>query len=548
MQLIRYWLNECMQRHVECCIPTTSVLPKRVIEISKERLRLMETNGQVQAPYVVLSHCWGRAGWTRTTRTNLASLKQEIPWTALSKTFQDAILVTQELGFQYIWIDGLCIVQDDRSDWEYHVSTMADIFSNAQICIAASKAESGQEGCFSRHTDKLVELGGPTPRQLRNKLLWNPYYLDGRDRNGQPKKFVAQLKTPHGLYNGMTPSEPLLRRAWVFQEQILSPRIIHFASGELYFECKHHVACECRGWQSRSNTPQWETRWRKAYEFLIQKPVRKYITQEERSASSRQQFEAYRALIERFTELDITAELDRLPALSGVFSGRQDQYLAGMWQGILLESLHWTALPYGSKFMARRPSQYRAPTWSWASIESPIRHVETDFYKTEHSPKMMAKIIEVQCTPAGRDPRGCVSGGYLRIEGPTLEVEVVEMGLRSREMDNTTQNTMTERELERMVAAGMRTRQGYNFCTYAVLSNGSMRDYCYLDVPLTLCSSIPAEVFVGMKVTCLVLSSRTVLVLTSVRGSPNTYTRVGIFLPGSEGWKFDITGRSIVIK
>ena len=523
------------------------MLPKRVIAISRESLKLVELEGQIQAPYVVLSHCWGRVAWTRATQANLDCLKREIPWTALSQTFQDAVSVTEKLGFQYLWIDSLCILQDDHKDWEYHVSRMADIFSNAQICIAASRAENGLQGCFSRHSDRHVELGGPQPRQMRNKLLWKPYYLDGRDRDGQSKKFVAQLKTPHGLYSGMAPSEPLLRRAWVFQEQILSPRIIHFASGELYFECKHYVACECSGWQLRSNTPQWETRWRKSYEVLIQRPSRNGITEKERHTRSRQQFEAYRALIERFTELDITAELDRLPALSGVFSSRQDQYLAGMWREILLESLHWTALPNGLKCMARRPFQYRAPTWSWASIESPIRHVETDFYRTEHSPKMMAKIIEAKCIAAGQDPRGRVSDGYLRIEGPTLDVEVTEIGLRPREMDNTTQNAMRERELERMVAAGMRERQGYASCTYACLSDGAMTDYCWLDVPLTLCVSHPAEVEIGMRVTCLVISSRTILVLKSVRERPDTYTRVGIFTPGSDGWKFNITGKSIAI-
>ncbi|KAK3166666.1 hypothetical protein OEA41_009791 [Lepraria neglecta] len=519
---------------------------ERVVALSEGGLRLVETEGQV-APYVTLSHCWGRPNWTRATRANLDSLKRDIPWTSLSKTFQDAIQVTEWLGFQYLWVDGLCIVQDDHQDWEYHVSMMAEIYSNSQITIAASKAENGQQGCFSRHSDKCVELGGPRPRQVRNPLLWRPYYLDGRDRDGQPKKFVAQLKTTHGLYNGVTPSEPLLRRAWVLQEQILSPRIIHFASGELYFECKHYVACECSGWNLRSNTSQWETRWRKAYEVFVQKPAWNGTTEEESLARSRKQFEAYRALIERFTELDITAELDRLPALSGVFSGRQDQYLAGMWREILLESLHWTALPHGSKYMARRPFQYRAPTWSWASIESPIWHVETDFYKTEHSPKTMAKIIEAKCDLAGQDARGQVSGGYLRIEGPTLDVEVVEIGLRTREMDNTAQNFMTERQLERMVAASLRKHQGYESCTYAVLSNGTMKDHCYLDVPLTLCSSLPAEVSVGMRVTCLVISSRTVLVLKSLREFPDTYTRVGIFCPGSDGWKFNITGRSIVI-
>ena len=107
MTLIKSWLQECMESHDQCQIPDASVLPKRVLSISDDQVRLIETDGQV-APYLTLSHCWGRPPFTQMTSRNLDLLKQEIPWTWLSKSFQDAIIITHRLGFQYLWIDGLC--------------------------------------------------------------------------------------------------------------------------------------------------------------------------------------------------------------------------------------------------------------------------------------------------------------------------------------------------------------------------------------------------------------------------------------------------------
>jgi hypothetical protein len=549
MTLIKGWLQECMESHDQCQIPDASVLPKRVLSISDGQVRLIETDGQV-APYLTLSHCWGRPPFTQMTSRNLDLLKREIPWTWLSKSFQDAIIITHRLGFQYLWIDGLCILQNDKQDWEYHASKMSEIFSSSQLTIAVSRSGGGDKGCFSRHSDRILELQGKSLRKVKNPLLWQSYYLDGRDRDGIPKTFAAQLKTPHGLFKGRTPEEPLLRRAWVFQEQILSPRIIHYASGELYFECKSQVACECRGKSLRSLTTQWETRWRKAHEVLLeaQQPT---STDRERLRRSSRHFEAYRALIETYTELDITNDLDRLPALSGVTFGRQDLYLAGMWGSILLESLHWTAMPRGNINMSRRPVQYRGPSWSWVSVEAPIRHVEVEFSKAIHSPKLFAKIINASCSPEGLDPRGRVSSGYLQIQGPRVDVQVTEIGFRHRDMSA---QSFSERSMDMLVTlrsigppTGLRTQEELALCTYAMLKNGDNEEHCYLDVPLALCRTNPAEVAVGDTLTCLVISSRTALVLKACGEVPGIYTRVGIFLPKSETWSFGDSGSIVIV-
>lgn len=526
--LIRDWLQTCDSKHPKCLIPSESVLPTRVLEVSNRRLKLVETHGAI-APYFTLSHCWGKETITQLTTKTLNDMKRNIPWTSLTRTFQDAIMITWKLGVRYLWIDGLCILQDSKEDWEYQASKMADIFSNSQLTIAASHSASGAEGCFSFRPQDPYPLWGRRLRRIYNPAVWETFETDGRDRDGIQKKFSVCVKPPHGLYNDSTgqPREPLLKRSWVFQEQILSPRILHFASGELYFECKSYTICECRDWTARLDNPRWETRWRRAHEVLLRKDKDRpmYGTVKEQKI---REFEAYRALVETFTQLDITAELDRLPALSGVTFGRQDQYLAGMWRGILLESLHWAPAilnPQSTRW-PHRPDRYRAPTWSWASIESPIRHVETDFSMYDHSASLVATVVSAHCTPEGRDPRGRVSDGMLRIHGHTVVATVIDIAVEEPEMD----------ELTKLTSVTNPRPKGDKAVTVALLKTSKSEARAQLDIPLALCRSKPAEVVVGQKLLCLAISNTTELVLAPVAGRAKTYIRVGIIRP-PEGWK-----------
>ena len=208
-------------------------------------------------------------------------------------------------------------------------------------------------------------------------------------------------------------------------------------------------------------------------------------------------------------------------------------------------------MPRGNTNMSRRPVQYRGASWSWVSIEAPIRHVEVEFSKTIHSPKLLAKIINASCSPEGLDPRGRVSSGYLQIQGPLVDVQVTEIGFRHRDMSA---QSFSERSMAMLVnlrsigsAMSSRTQEDLALCTYAMLKDGDNEEYCYLDVPLALCRTNPAEVAVGDTLTCLVISSRTVLVLKAYGEVPGIYTRVGIFLPNSESWSFWDSGSIVIV-
>ncbi|KAF4836161.1 hypothetical protein CGCSCA4_v012355 [Colletotrichum siamense] len=96
--------------------------------------------------YVALSHCWGQHQPAKTTKATLGRYKWRLIWADLPKTFQDAITVTRALGIDFIWVDSLCIIQDDPDDWAKEASQMASIYRNAYITIAVTSAAGGEEG------------------------------------------------------------------------------------------------------------------------------------------------------------------------------------------------------------------------------------------------------------------------------------------------------------------------------------------------------------------------------------------------------------------
>lgn len=111
--LAKSWLNDCLRNHPQCEIRMVPELPRRVIDVGNGRPRLLIAENGARGHWVALSHCWGKTNTFKTTLKTIESLKSCIEWKELPTTFQHAILVTRALGVQYLWIDSLCIIQDD---------------------------------------------------------------------------------------------------------------------------------------------------------------------------------------------------------------------------------------------------------------------------------------------------------------------------------------------------------------------------------------------------------------------------------------------------
>ena len=188
METISRWITVCNEGHCRelpshtgstfplCQRAEIEPLPTRVLDLgsggTNEDPALVETSG-LTARYVCLSHCWGRSQCIKTTRSTYDKWKSGVPWSMLPRTYQDAIVITRRLGIHYIWIDSLCIIQDDSADWERESSQMASIYGNSFLTIAATFAADGNGGCFPTYNVQLHELSlhtptGEQPHRLRS--------------------------------------------------------------------------------------------------------------------------------------------------------------------------------------------------------------------------------------------------------------------------------------------------------------------------------------------------------------------------------------------
>ncbi|KAH6708924.1 heterokaryon incompatibility protein-domain-containing protein [Leptodontidium sp. MPI-SDFR-AT-0119] len=235
MHLASYWLKRCLQHHSVCdqaMRNTTKVRPCRLLRVRGEDgneelnlIRLGEDQEDVQ--YLALSYSWGpqSANCVRLLISNIDAFCQEIDESTLPLTIRDAVKVTRSLGYQFLWVDSLCIIQDSREDWDSEAVKMGYIYRNAVLTIAGL-------GCSGNHESLF---------RNRNPLCDRPC--------GVPDTADVQISNTAHFFNreyelyGAT-AAPLHTRAWVVQERISSLRTLFFGESGMFWECAGCLACE----------------------------------------------------------------------------------------------------------------------------------------------------------------------------------------------------------------------------------------------------------------------------------------------------------------
>lgn len=235
----------------------------------------------------------------------MEACKQRIDWHELPKTFKDAVTTTRSLGLQYIWIDLLYIIQDDRADWETESACIGSIYENSIVTIAATSSSADGEGFlgerFGHFCKSLIFCDDCGNINLGIKV--QPYI------NHYPDDHVASPS--------LGPEGPLSKQAWALQERLLAPRVLSYGLQELLWECGTTWCCEC----SSS-----EPRLRETHPY-----------------STKRLYSHWHKLVEHYSTRQLTKESDRLPAISSVAAKIQaktkDEYLTGLWKGDLLRDL-----------------------------------------------------------------------------------------------------------------------------------------------------------------------------------------------------------------
>lgn len=343
------------------------MLPTRLISIAGESPRLVlsaECPGRPQ--YATLSHSWGSRDVIKLLSEDLDSYMEALPIERLPATFSHAIEITRKLGLDYLWIDSLCIIQNNESDWQRESALMSSVYGGSAVTIAASSARDSTHGCF----------------------LKPPHFSGGlraRITDGGRKR-VQDFRSQE-VYNLSTFDTHLGTRAWALQEKMLPPRTIHFGDRGAFWECRTNIASEYLpdGFPNMLVSPL--VRRKGNFEWL------------------------WNQIVQLYSAANLTFAKDKLPALSGVaklgHSETGDQYLAGLWRSQVEEQLCWRR--WRSEPDVKRPA-WRAPSWSWTSVDGRVT-----WYKRQKGvlETNYAHVLNASTTPYADNPFGQVTGGVI---------------------------------------------------------------------------------------------------------------------------------------
>ncbi|KAI0910598.1 heterokaryon incompatibility protein-domain-containing protein [Ustulina deusta] len=355
------WLENCVLKHEPCRVGVGD-MPTRFLDVNDgrncDKVFLRESTDEADHRYVALSHCWGTARSLCLTSTTLETHQQGIPIQMLPSTFQDAVTTVRTLGLRYLWIDSLCIIQDDAEDWRYEAGRMAGVYRNAHLVLSAARAGSDEEGFLS---------GRPRPDHVVFTV------------NSSNSSLILKLlpPTPPGEASGLNlhiiAGEPLSSRAWCLQERYLARRVLHYGMQQMIWECGEHRAAE-----DGDFSPVVEDQLGRIRRSAnLSTTVLNSRTREVEGVAEVPEYRhtEWYTMIEDYTRRDITKDSDRLPALLGLRvaleSEIDDTYLVGIWLKGLSEGLMWCAASSDKPLV--RPDGPAGPSWSWASVKGPVR-------------------------------------------------------------------------------------------------------------------------------------------------------------------------------
>ncbi|KAK4450307.1 heterokaryon incompatibility protein-domain-containing protein [Podospora aff. communis PSN243] len=417
---IKAWMTTCTTTHGLCNTSQTEPpLPRRLLDTRATHLdnapldegsksdnfdllslkelpgvRIVDSNSlPLDTQYLTLSHRWGNPPSILLKNTTSFLLDRDISAHLLhaeeATVFRHAIHVTRALGFRYLWIDALCIMQDGGPEKMADIMQMHEIYSNSMLNIMAAEAQTAP---------------------------------------GQS----VRLQAYHDEWS-IEPELPLLKRGWVFQERALAPRIVHFTQDQAYWECRCLAASESvpDGPPKHSSVEPGSGLRFKSVQFSSALP-----TDELRSQ--------WYGMLSLSSDKQLTFAQDRPLAISAlakmysIAAGLEpSEYLAGMWKGDLPLSLLWfqaTNRPVPGPVAqaefddeASSPDEVagmeHAPSWSWASISA-----EVDFINYGRGPHegstITAKVLGVDITRISSNLFDGAHRCQLHICGPVCSVSL----------------------------------------------------------------------------------------------------------------------------
>lgn len=371
--------------------------PTRLIErVSNETFKIIHSDS-ISHPgqgYITLSHRWGSSDFIKLTTDNLSELSMHSPVSILPKTFQDALFAAQQLNIRYIWIDSLCIIQsgDDGEDWQREATEMANIYTNSFCNISADYGNNQTDGLFFERTPRFE----PACRLYMKCNLRE--CQDDDDLSPELLELgngcLCHIMRRSGWVEDVSES-PLNRRAWVLQERLLAPRVIHFLPSQVSWECGETLAWEKAGCGMGPDGLHFS-------DYKVLPELEEYASV--RDQMERVDFDSvyfWQELVKRYSRCGLTKQSDKLVAISGVARRMAlvtgDQYVVGLRASLMPDALRWFRHGVADEEPSRQRSNvYCAPSFSWAAVDGPVSY----FSKAQdRHPGLVASFIKHRTKP-----------------------------------------------------------------------------------------------------------------------------------------------------
>ncbi len=385
--IARQWLEDCTIKHMKCSVAEPLLWkPKRLLDVNitgpkgAQGVRLCD--GLFADPlseYVTLSYCYGAARPTRLHKRTLPALRQGVAASSLPKTIADASFVTRKLGFRYLWVDALCLMQDDPDEMLSECGQMDKIFSGASLNLAATASKDCQGGLF----------------YSRNVAALQPCVIEVSGSDILPGTYYCLRST---IWQDLIDRSPLAKRAWILQERGLAKRTLHFTRNELLWECQE--AC-CSESFSDGIPPQLGASEKFSSVVSFNKK------------EHHRQLGNWHELVRMYTQGLLQYRSDKLIAMSGLVRQyairnrlREKDYIVGLWRTELPHALLW----HVEKGL--RPTKYRAPSWTWASMDGAVQYPPP----SQNSKDTCVEVIDISLKHK-TDALGLVESGNLKIRG-----------------------------------------------------------------------------------------------------------------------------------
>ncbi|KAI1655701.1 HET-domain-containing protein [Daldinia decipiens] len=450
------WLSHCMEFDEPCNPPDKNFAPRRLLNV-RHRDQIGEPflfEPKEPTAYACLSYCWGTdiGDVLRTTTSNINDHYKEVPLGSMPKSLRDAVMVCRGLNILYLWVDSICIIQDDRDAWYQDASIMDQIYLNSQVTISALEPSSCKTGFLGKQ-----KFGLPGWQYEITSLVTS-------------EEFIVRP--------GVSRSEEcsLDKRGWCLQEAVLSHRRLCFNGNEMSWECSCRKICECGHcvWprygqmvqKYESNVAQLGALLREitSPSASVQK-IEVYnlgvselhgtwlkgnrLTDDIDGAPERI-YDLWRRVASNYSRRAVSRQSDKLVALAGLVNimrkssrseaSTKNEYIVGLWKKELHFDLTWRVAAFKprSKLSADEESDvvdqgHFLPSWSWASCEGTIS------YDDYISPLLLCRglgsgiRVADKCFIKGiegiaEDGTPTTKGGRISLEGALIPVELAIFG------------------------------------------------------------------------------------------------------------------------